>query len=467
MFKIISFSIILSVVALLWLVYHSPVKEFLLETSTQFRNLVVCSDTQAAQMCWKKFGPAILALAKSSFSNLAYQLVEVCLHETESQHLHDLQFMLNVQKCFHAADFIESRSGCCSAKSSVREVASVDLWLTFLKTLLLVYLVFNVPERAILKIREAFHASYEVSTSFWKSFLAVFSPFLKVLLTSDSLDGAANSLENVYEASPKMVPPGENMGAKWHNNVQTTLCTRHEACTEKKGLLRVVKKPHNACPRVVRGCREQSNSIPATSECARDASDTETHTMCGHLDEDDRCSEGRFEVTCSQSLATNTSGKLNLNKAFLSDGELSDSTRSSHRQKLLLGPHESTSADDIEFLVSLPPSSPKEFENRIQTGSLSNLLDKNILPGAYGRPSFNISTEAGRAKMRAYVKAKMMHKIPGSLEKHSYRQLSRVDSDNQRMRRVFVANKGWIWRTRLETHGTRFVTHNDTEAPGS
>lgn len=462
MIRILSLVIILFLSTAGFLLLQSAPEVFLLDTAAQFQNLVKCSDTQMAQSCWKTFGDAILLLAKPSLSGIAYQIAEVCLKQAESQHLHDLQFLLNVQKCFHLADRIDLRPVCETAQLNKNKRWVFETWILTLQTLILVYLVLNISDGTFGRMWDAITFGCDFFKHSFRLFLSAFQYNLKIYFSKYLWCQSQTEEEVLLSAVFRNGGfSGKTLGAKWTRDEKAAPNSqvRRERENDYKQPDTSIHKNHNE------NRTKRRKKLPYKSAC--EVSDYETHNACGQDSDDytdfsDQIS-GKCESVCGNSLRVidiekriSTIIPIQREASGRQVSILCDNRILSKEMKF--GPHEITTTDDVRPLNLIPKNYSKvKAPQEIFVG----LTDENEFPILSVKPSFDISTEAGRAKMKAFVRAKMGYKIPRTSsrnESNAYLQHSKSDSENLKMRRVFVANKGWIWLSNLESNGVKFVT---------
>ncbi|GEQ67147.1 hypothetical protein JCM33374_g810 [Metschnikowia sp. JCM 33374] len=427
-----------------------------------------------AKNCWNRYGSAILTSSKPAFSELANNFVHVCLKRSESRHVHDLQFLLNIQKCFHLAEMIDLRPASYATYTAKNEKNVFVSWLLLIQTSILIYLVLSVSDHTISRIRVVVcvsFESFEYLISFAASKIKLCFGFLcliyKSLKFSSEQDDQSTMLQTSF--SNEALGANQTEGAKTSPRAVSGKDT-HKIDINSNSPENISNISKMKSKEISFGSKIKNRLV---NQCACESGDYEPHRVCGQ-DYEDSSEYGdesakKCEVICQKSSKTIKSEIKDPNNNFNEETPGKEVFKSHHNMNLSKEfgflPYDKTTLNEIKRVdVHDLRICGLGSDNKVLKDSKFVHNDENISASTQeaGKPSFDISTESGRAKMKAYVEAKMGCKIPLKYPKiHSehYRSLSRVDSNSSRMRRVFVANKGWVWLTRQETNGGYFVNN--------
>ncbi|KAM9935860.1 hypothetical protein OXX80_004583 [Metschnikowia pulcherrima] len=474
MLKIVSFLAILSAAISVMLACQKTSERFVLDNNAQFHNLLICSQSRSAKSCWEVYGEALLSQAKPKFSELAFQHAQGCTRQAESSPSFDLRFILKIQECFHLADLIDLRLACPTSDQGANKNSRFEVYLIITQALILICLMLSVPENFTIKLWESI-ISVCVKVNALSSFCSSTINMLLVIVCSTG--HCFSSSGEVFEKLAKTSVSGEekyseeilaaklNLGAhpiEFAERGHHKDSSGHRRNSRLESSFSSGSMNHKIGSFSADVSKKRKKRAKFEGACACEVSDYESHNGCGQESDDhsyessaklaDKCvdpsKDGSTIILVAN--ATNSSSRNMESKEVLSAlrgrslaTDIGVDTRRVSASKDI--PESASQKPKLELPIIKPVSIAEQessFNERI--GSIRS-----------EKPSFNITTEQGRAEMKAYIAAKLLCK-GSTLGSENDRDLIKFDSNAQRMRRVYVSGKGWIWLPKQKTSGVPF-----------
>ena len=459
MLKIVSFLAILLAAISVMLACQKTSERFVLDKNAQFHNLLICSQSRSAKSCWEVYGQALLSQAKPKFSELAFQHAQGCTRQAESLPSFDLRFILKIQGCFHLADLIDLRLACPTSDQGANKNSGFEVYLIITQALILTCLMLSVPENFIIKLWESI-ISVCVKVNVLSSFC---SSTINILLGIVCSTGHCFlSSGEVFEKLAKTPVLGEekysdeilaanlNLGAhpvEFAERGHQKDLSGHRRNSRLESSFSSGSMNHKIGSFLADVSKKRKKRAKFEGACACEVSDYESHNGCGQ-ESDDHSYESSAELAdkCVDPSKDGLTIILVANATNLSSRNMeSKEILSAVRGRLL--------ATDIG-VDTRRVSAPKDIAP-VSIAEQETSFNERIGLLRSEKPSFNITTEQGRAEMKAYIAAKLLCK-GSTLGSENDRDLIKFDSNAQKMRRVYVSGKGWIWLPKQKTSGVPF-----------